>query len=162
MMLKDLIETLKKYPDDQKVPLGFDNAHSYRGIYSDLAFEPVNDTTVGAMLREAEGALGETFMGYKGGDFKMGEYTDVWLDHEGVGSGEGIGPVMLRLMLGEPPAPPLPPEPGPWSVVRKDGDAWVRDGQSDNPDLPWTSKDSHASWQKYLHDAEILHLEENA
>jgi hypothetical protein len=156
MMLKDLIETLRKYPDDQVVPMGFTSAHSYRGIYSDLAFEPVANTTIGDMRREAEGAVGETFQGWKGGDYVMGEFTDVWLAEEG-DCGEGIGPILLRLMLGDPP---LPPEPGPWSVVRKDGVAWVRNGERD--DSPWTSKHSHASWERFLHDAEILHLEESA
>lgn len=158
MMLQELIDTLKKYPEDQIVPLGFDSAHSYRGYYEQLAFEPEKNTTVGAMLREAEFALGTTFQGWKGGDYRMNEYTSVWLAVEG-DCGEEIGPTLLRLMLGEPP---LPSEPGPWSVVRKDGDAWVRNGESDDPSQPWTSKDSYASWQKFLHDAEILHLEENA
>lgn len=154
--LGELIDTLKRYPEDQVVPLGFSNAHSYRGYYDQLAFEPATNTTVGTMLREAEYAVGGTFQGWKGGEYTMGLSTDVHLANEG-DCGEEIGPILLRLMLGEPP---IPPEPGPWSVVRKDGNAWVRNGES--PDSPWSSKDSYAKWEKFLYDAEILHLEPSA
>lgn len=155
--LRELIGTLKMYPEDQVVPLGFSNAHSYRGYYDQLAFEPTRDTTVGAMLREAEFANGSTYQGWKGGDYTMGLNTEVHLAHEGA-TGEEIGPILLELMLGKPP---LPPEPGPWSVVRKDGNAWVRDGVGGDR-LPWSSRDSRAAWETYLHDAEILHLEPSA
>lgn len=99
MFLKDLIEWLDKQPLNTKVPVGFGHPHSYRGYYDDLAFEPVENTTIGEMLVAAKSALGSTYFGYKGGEYTMREYTRVWLAEYG-DSGEGIGPVMLNYMVG--------------------------------------------------------------
>lgn len=55
------------------------DATSYRGYYSDLAFEPTDrDVTVGDLLDRAKTALGDTFEGYKGGDFVMDASTPLW------------------------------------------------------------------------------------
>lgn len=99
MTLDQLISALEAAPPDLRVPIGFTCPHSYRGYYTDLAFEPKVDTTAGEMLACARSALGQTFSGYKGGDYTMGGYTDVWLAYMGF-SGETIGPVLLGYMLG--------------------------------------------------------------
>lgn len=55
------------------------DADSYRGYYSDLAFEPTErDVTVGDLLDRAKSALNATFGGYKGGNFVMGPETPLW------------------------------------------------------------------------------------
>lgn len=55
------------------------NPHSYRGYYSDLAFEEVdNPQTAGELLRECREANGRDFTGYKGGDFRMHNDTPLW------------------------------------------------------------------------------------
>ena len=100
MTLGELIKFLEAHDPERIVPIGFAEPHSYRGYYEDLAFEPARDVTVGSMLACARDALGKTFEGYKGGDFKMGEYADVWLANYGH-TGEGIGPVLLSYMVGE-------------------------------------------------------------
>lgn len=105
MMLSELIAALKVENPNQLVPVGFGEPHSYRGYYDELAFEPVEDTTVGEMLEAAKSALGKTFEGYKGGDYVMGEYTTVWLAWYG-STGEGLGAVLLSFMLGKPAVPP--------------------------------------------------------
>ena len=61
MHLKQLIEALEKYDAAQPVALGFGHPHSYRGYYDQLAFEPVNNTTVGEMLAAANSAMGTTY-----------------------------------------------------------------------------------------------------
>lgn len=99
MPLGELIERLEGCAD-RKVRLGFGKPHSYRGYYEDLAFEPVRNTTVGAMLKAAKGALEKTFEGYKGGDFTMTKDTHCWIAEWG-GTGEPIGPLLLSFMLGE-------------------------------------------------------------
>jgi hypothetical protein len=71
MILKDLIYLLKQVPTDTPVAKGFGAPMSYRGYYERLAFRPVDDTTAGEMLRHAESAVGETFYGYKGGEYTM-------------------------------------------------------------------------------------------
>lgn len=83
MKLKDLIELLEKFPSDMRVAQGFGNPHSWRGVYSELAFEPVDDTTVGEMLSEARSAVGQTYTGWKGGDYLMTLDTDVNVDYRG-------------------------------------------------------------------------------
>jgi len=99
LTLGELIDTLSRCNPATHVLLGFGNPHSYRGCYEELAFEPVEDTTVGAMLACATEALGSTYQGYKGGDFTMTAYTSVWLAQEGT-YGEGIGPVLIAYMTG--------------------------------------------------------------
>lgn len=100
MTLGELIEFLETKDLDKIVPLGFYNPHSYRGNYYDLAFEPKENVTVGQMLASARDAGGKTYNGWKGGEYKMDEYTDVWLAEQG-STGESIGPILLRYMLKE-------------------------------------------------------------
>jgi hypothetical protein len=109
MNLRTLIAALEAADPTKVVPVGFHRPHSYRGYYENLAFEPKADVTVAEMLACAKSALGQTFQGYKGGDYTMGEYTTVWVCHEGTSFGDGIGPVLLSYMLGQPAVPK-----GPW------------------------------------------------
>ena len=104
MSLGELIKALEAADPNKTVAIGFHNPMSYRGYYDQLAFEPLRDTTVGAMLKEAREALGQTFTGYKGGEYEMHDYTDVWLAYHGC-CGEEIGPTLLSFMLGEPKFP---------------------------------------------------------
>ncbi|CAO0827074.1 hypothetical protein ACTFBT_01180 [Streptomyces microflavus] len=101
MVLENLIEMLEAADPDTVVKHGFTNPHSYRGYYHDLAFEPASNVRVGDMLADARGALGETFEGWKGGDFEMGRYTDCWLSFEGQSGGETIGRLLVTYMLGD-------------------------------------------------------------
>ena len=79
-----LIEAIKGMPED--TPVVFDDSdkgptgpRSYRGFYSDLAFEDESGAvTVGMLLHDCTGALGKTFEGYKGGDFTMHKDTPLW------------------------------------------------------------------------------------
>lgn len=101
LSLGELIAALEKVEDkDRVVPIGFHRPHSYRGYYRDLAFEVTeNSPTVRDMLDAARSALGKTFQGWKGGDFAMGEHTDVWLVEEQGDCGESLGAVLLDRLL---------------------------------------------------------------
>jgi hypothetical protein len=99
MTLDELIAALTAADPDLVCPDGFDNPHSYRGYYTDLAFEPASDVTVGDMLANARSALGATYQGWKGGDFEMDGRTDCWLSMEGSASGESLGGTLVELML---------------------------------------------------------------
>lgn len=101
MTLGQLIAFLENRDPDKIVPLGFNNPHSYRGYYDQLAFEPVSNVTIGEMLNCAKQSLGKTFEGYKGGDYIMYEYTDVWISRYGWNDGEKIGFVLMKYMVGE-------------------------------------------------------------
>lgn len=83
MTLGHLITLLEKIPFDLKVKKGFENPHSWRGAYDELAFEPVDNTTIGEMLSEAKKALNNTYAGYKGDNFTVNEWTDVHIDFYG-------------------------------------------------------------------------------
>lgn len=100
LSLGQLIDRLRAEPDlSRRVPIGFDSPHSYRGDYYDLAFEIAQNVTVAEMLASAESALGATFQGWKGGDYTMSKYTEVWLVEQGGCCGESLGSVLLALML---------------------------------------------------------------
>lgn len=69
-----------------------DGADSYRGYYSDLAIEPVAREfgTVADGLEILRGAVGTTFEGYKGGEYRMGSRTLVWVDTYGTCTEQGV------------------------------------------------------------------------
>lgn len=90
MILERLIEALEKMPADAVVKHGFGRPFSWRGSYSELSFEPEENAVIGDMLAHARSALGQTFTGYKGGEFKMHGYTDCYIDPYGECPGNGI------------------------------------------------------------------------
>ena len=53
---------------------------SYRGAYDELAIVPAHSVcVVEDMLQRARQANGATFMGYKGGEFRMDLSTPLWV-----------------------------------------------------------------------------------
>lgn len=77
--------TLLEARDPNAEVVGLGGLMSYRGYYCDLAFEPVEKPrTVADLLRECRAAVGATFMGYKGGDFRMGKTTPLWVSEYGM------------------------------------------------------------------------------
>ena len=63
---------------------GVGYAHSWRGVYSQLALEPSAEIrTVSDTLTELQNIIGKTLEGYKGGDFLMSEGTLVWCSFYG-------------------------------------------------------------------------------
>ena len=79
MTLGKLIAALEVMPEGASVA-NLNRAHSYRGYYSDLAFEQDEGTRpADYLLAECKAAIGQVFEGYKGGDFVMGALTPVWV-----------------------------------------------------------------------------------
>jgi len=75
---------------DQDLPVRCENGcipgslGSYRGYYDDLAFEPHgNPVTVCQFIKICTEALGKEYEGYKGGQYKMGKDTPLWLSSYG-------------------------------------------------------------------------------
>ncbi len=99
MTLAELIVVLEQQDPDTVLAEGFGNAHSYRGYYEDLAFEPKTNARVGDMLAEAKGAMDQVFHGYKGGEYTMSDYTTCWIAEYGHSGGEMIGPMVVKYML---------------------------------------------------------------
>jgi len=83
MTLGELITAIKELPSDQVID-GFTRPHSYRGYYSDLAFEPSEEKMMAKnLLVMVEPCLGQIFQGYKGGDFTMHKSTPCWISYYG-------------------------------------------------------------------------------
>lgn len=77
MTLGKLIERIESLPDGTMLQM--DSPHSYRGYYSDLAFErAASPLPKSEVLALCKAAMGEVFEGYKGGEFQMGRNTPVW------------------------------------------------------------------------------------
>ncbi len=101
MTLGEVIEFLEQADQSYIAPIGFGEPRSWRGIYSELAFQPEKNVSVASMLEHAKSALGQTFTGYKGGEYKMHEYTDCYIDTYGSANGDKIGPVLLAYLTGQ-------------------------------------------------------------
>lgn len=79
MTLGKMIAALELMPNDAEVA-NLGKAHSYRGYYEDLAFSRGAGTRkVSELLDECKSLMGRVLMGYKGGDYMMGELTPVWI-----------------------------------------------------------------------------------
>lgn len=86
---------------DKIVEIGWDGAFSYRGDYSELALNPAPKVKVADMLRVLQDALGKTFQGWKGGEYTMTEYTEVYLCEEGCTTSNQLGPLLLEFLLNQ-------------------------------------------------------------
>ena len=83
MTLGKMIEALQAMPSDAVIK-GICYPHSYRGYYSDLAFEPAaQDIKASEALMMCRDVMGKVFDGYKGGDYVMGALTPLWLANYG-------------------------------------------------------------------------------
>ena len=90
LTLGALIAALQAMPADAAVANLRDPA-SYRGYYCDLYFERHEGTRPAAeLLAECNGAMGQVFTGYKGGDYMMGALTPLWISTYGHASGMKI------------------------------------------------------------------------
>ena len=84
LTLGRLEELLSAAKPDSKVEIdGYgisDNVFCYRGYYSDLAIGYGDGVKVEDLLKSVRAALdGETFHGYKGGEYTMSKDTPLWL-----------------------------------------------------------------------------------
>ena len=69
--------------------------HSFKGIHSDMAFEPSAEKMFrNNLLRICQGAVNSSYAGYKGGEFTMTRKTPLWVSEYGEDSGIAI--VQLR------------------------------------------------------------------
>ena len=96
--LKDFKSDLTVVEDTKGWGLDLTWFHSYRGFYSDLAIIPDNENTctVGELIQALEKSIGETYAGYKGGQFEMTPRTFVWLANYGQSNGRMVINVKLE------------------------------------------------------------------
>lgn len=109
LSIGEIIERLEacgtKWMDNQDKTVRYDfgtavptSLGSWRGVYSELALgydltgydnndSNYEDYTVESLLEELKSGIGNTYHGWKGGDYTMNEDTPVWVANEGnVGS----------------------------------------------------------------------------
>ena len=80
---------------DEGVAKSIGNPHAYRGYYSDLSFEEVRETVRGRDIIAMCNHISETtFVGYKGGDYRYGEETPIWVAPWGC-----TGPALMNLAV---------------------------------------------------------------
>ncbi len=114
MQLGELIEKLKSFApmyenyrdemEDVVVKFNFgylrpSGIDSWRGIYAELAIGHVDDkeeTKLKDLIKELEDCIGKTFTGWKGGDFRMDENTEVHIDNPGECSNTDIKKIKQR------------------------------------------------------------------
>lgn len=78
MTLGELKSHIENHPNGTNFNYSLSNPFSWRGIYAEVAFaiEKIPSTKE-ELLKKVEMALNNTFTGYKGGDYKYSEYTDI-------------------------------------------------------------------------------------
>ena len=96
MILGELIKWLKQQDPNKKVRFGFGRPHCYRGDYSCVAFEPVDNTTIGEMLKHAESALDKEFPARKGGLYKITRFSECYIAEPYSTVSDRIGPRLLK------------------------------------------------------------------
>jgi len=83
LTLGNLISYLENTEDHPIANLS--HPHSYRGYYSDLAFEQEpGDISSKTLLATCKKLIGRVFVGYKGGRYKMTHTTPLWIANRGV------------------------------------------------------------------------------
>lgn len=97
MTVGELIATLQRKDPEAWITFDFvhfrpKGIHSYRGYYEDLAigYESGGDCTVADVLKWLEDANGQTFYGYKGGEYMMDSDTVVWVANHNESGGTAI------------------------------------------------------------------------
>ncbi len=94
--LGQLIEKLREIDKDTRIVVdvnGFtvESVHSYRGYYEDLGLRMANIVRrASTLLPLFENAVGETFEGWKGGDFTMHEGTPLWVSESWGDEGRAV------------------------------------------------------------------------
>ena len=87
LTLGALIEALQAMSPASKVA-NLHSLRSYRGYYSDLAFEHSTGERLAIDLwADCKNAMGQVFHGYKGGEYVMGAKTPLWISEYGESSG---------------------------------------------------------------------------
>lgn len=91
LTLGKAIERLSKFELTESIRFDYldaypGNPHSYRGYYSDLAFEPCKTTEnskLQGFLASLSHSRNREFIGWKGGEFVMAEDTPLWVADKG-------------------------------------------------------------------------------
>ena len=99
MTLKALLRVLATYPRDKSLNWEIKDCHSYRGDYDQLGVRLISgESTVAEVHDILSSQVGNTHYGFKGGEFTMHKYVDVYLAKWGH-TGEQLGSLLLRYLV---------------------------------------------------------------
>lgn len=89
--LGDFLDILRMADPEELIPLA--NPHSYRGYYSDLALEPVDDEPIKIwqLINQLSDVIDTELTGWKGGEFLMSADTPIWVAPEGTTGAALVG-----------------------------------------------------------------------
>ena len=100
MTLKEFKNYIESFQNSAKFKYGISDPFSWRGSYSEVAFE-VLETPMEkeVILERINKAYSETFIGYKGGEFQYYDYTDVnfEVDHGSYTDGEYCAEMISKI-----------------------------------------------------------------
>lgn len=83
MTLGEFKKHIESFRNGTVFDYGISEPFSWRGIYSEVAFcISSQKTTKEDILERINNALTETFEGYKGGDYRYNEHTDIHFESE--------------------------------------------------------------------------------
>lgn len=91
MNLEQLKNHIESFPADYQFKYGLSKPFSWRGSYDEVAFAIVGSMSKEEVLENINLAYTETFYGYKGGEYKYGDWTDVNFEEEGSRNYSGGG-----------------------------------------------------------------------
>lgn len=83
MNLKQLKDYIESFPDGTKFSYSLSNPFSWRGSYGDVAFDFLDaPSTKEGLLEKIQLAYTEEFTGYKGGEYRYGDHTDIHFEED--------------------------------------------------------------------------------
>lgn len=83
MTLKELKDYIESFNDGKVFEFGISEPFSWRGIYAEVAFDLVmSSMTKQEMMSHIQMAYDNTFYGYKGGDYRYGDYTEIHFERD--------------------------------------------------------------------------------
>ena len=91
MTLGQFKKYIQSLPNGRSFLFSISRPFSWRGVYSDVAFSLSNEPSAKEdVLAKIEVALTEVFEGYKGGDYRYNEFTEIHFErgHSGYTDGE--------------------------------------------------------------------------
>ena len=90
LTLEDLKNKYLAMDVNTKLSYGIGEPMSWRGVYSEVAFPIVKNTTAGECMKMVDKALNDTFEAWKGGEYQYDLFTEVHFE-QGEGCYSDLG-----------------------------------------------------------------------
>jgi len=105
MDISEVVDWLEDYQQkhpDATTKFGWTEGGSYRGYYDEFSVEPSDsEVDIETMIGVLCDAIGQTFYGYKGGEYTMNESSEVYYAPYG-NTGPIVSKALLRAIFEDP------------------------------------------------------------